>query len=69
MPKKCRVCATGWQHAIDQGLRGGNSPRHLARMFNELSRLDIKRHQEKCLLAKLKTIVEEKPRTEAQEVA
>jgi len=57
--KRCEVCASAATPTIDHGLRAGLSPRSLGKLFKELSRTDIKRHQERCRAAEEETTEEE----------
>ena len=51
-PNSCRVCEVPEKRTVEQGLRVGNSPRNLARLFSGLTRLQITRHRDGCMQLK-----------------
>ena len=61
---KCRVCSNVESSSIDGWLRAGLGPRAIARRIS-LSRVQLKRHQERCLGSEDPVVGSEKKGEEA----
>ncbi len=48
--KPCRVCAHPEGEFLSRCLVGGQSPRQAARRYSQLTRRDLTRHRDTCLL-------------------
>lgn len=53
---KCRICESPIRDRVDRALASGQSPASLARAYRDLSRHQIRRHRQVCLIRNPKLV-------------